>query len=115
MGLAVGTRFSATERITGRRDLRLILALVGLAVLAFTIRFGGLALRAGLDSHIELDDGTYFAGAIAFVNGRMPYRDFSILHPPGILYLLAPFAQVGTMTTEMTGLILARTAFAVLG
>jgi alpha-1,2-mannosyltransferase len=45
----------------------------------------------------------------------MPYRDFSILHPPVLLYLLAPFAQIGTLTTEMTGLVLARLAFMVFG
>lgn len=115
MGLAVATRLSTTERITGRRDVRLVAGLLGLAVLAFAIRFAGLAFGGGLDSRIELDDGTYFAGAILFVNGRMPYRDFSILHPPGLLYVLAPFAQIGTLTTEMTGLVLARLAFMILG
>ena len=115
MGLAVATRVTTTERVTGRRDVRLVAGLVGLAVLAFAIRFAGLAFGGGLDGRINLDDGTYFAGAIAFVNGRMPYRDFSILHPPGLLYVLAPFAQIGTLTTEMTGLVLARLAFMVLG
>ena len=115
MGLAVAARVSATERVTGRHDVRLIAGLLGLAVLAFAIRFVGLAFGGGLDSRIYLDEGTYFAGAIAFVNGRMPYRDFSILHPPGLLYVLAPFAQIGTMTTEMTGLVLARLAFMILG
>ena len=102
-------------RITGQRDVRLIAGLLGLAVLAFGIRFAGLALHGGLESRIGLDDGTYFAGAISFVNGRLPYRDFNILHPPGLLYVLAPFAQIGTMTTEMTGLVLARLAFMALG
>ena len=111
----MAARVSATERVTGRHDVRLIAGLLGLAVLAFAIRFVGLAFGGGLDSRIYLDDGTYFAGAIAFVNGRMPYRDFSILHPPGLLYVLAPFAQIGTMTTEMTGLVLARLAFMILG
>ena len=115
MGLAVAARDSATERVTGRHDVRLIAGLLGLAVLAFAIRFVGLAFGGGLDSRVYLDEGTYFAGAIAFVNGRMPYRDFSILHPPGLLYVLAPFAQIGTMTTEMTGLVLARLAFMILG
>ncbi len=99
----------------GRPDVRLIAGLLGLAVLAFAIRFVGLAFGAGLDSRIGLDDGTYFAGAISLVNGRMPYRDFNILHPPGLLYVLAPFAQIGTLTTETTGLVLARLAFMALG
>jgi hypothetical protein len=115
MGLAAGTDVTTAEPLTGRRDVRFLAALLGLAVLAFAIRFVGLAFVGGLDSRINLDDGTYFAGAIAFVNGRMPYRDFSILHPPGLLYVLAPFAQIGTMTTEITGLVIARLAFMVLG
>jgi hypothetical protein len=114
MGLADATRAGA-ERTTACRDGGLIAGLLGLAGLAVAIRFVGLAFGGGLDSRITLDDGTYFAGAIAFVNGRMPYRDFSILHPPGILYVLAPFAQNGTATTETTGLVLARLAFMLLG
>ncbi len=109
------TAWLSRIRITGQRDVWLIAGLLGLAVLAFAIRFAGLAFRGGLDSRIGLDDGTYFAGAISLVNGRLPYRDFNILHPPGLLYVLAPFAQIGTMTTEMTGLVLARLAFMALG
>src|SRR4051794_29511931 len=100
MGLAVATRASTTDRVTERPAVRFIAALLGLAVLAFVIRFVGLAFGGGLDSRINLDDGTYFAGALSFVNGRMPYRDYSTLHPPGLLYVLTPFAQIGTMTTE---------------
>jgi hypothetical protein len=109
------TAWPSRTPITGQRDVRLIAGLLGLAVLAFAIRFAGPALHGGLDSRIGLDDGTYFAGAISLVNGRMPYRDFNILHPPGGLYVLAPFAQIGTLTTEMTGLVLARLAFMALG
>ncbi|HEX3264129.1 MAG TPA: hypothetical protein VHR16_00555 [Candidatus Limnocylindrales bacterium] len=112
---AVGTRVLDDSRIAQRRDVRLVAALLGLAALAFAIRFGGLAFRGLLDARISLDEGTYFAGAIAFVNGRLPYRDFSILHPPGLLYVLAPFAQLATLTTEMSGLQVARVAFMLLG
>ena len=115
MGLDVATPVSTSEEVPGQRDRRFIAGLIGFALLAFAIRLGGLVIGGGLDSRINLDDGTYFAGAIAFVNGRMPYRDFSILHPPGLLYVLAPFAQIGTLTTEMTGLVLARLAFMLLG
>ena len=96
-------------------DIRLYGGLLGLAVVAFAVRFAGLAFGGGLDSRVGLDDGTYFAGALTFVNGRLPYRDFNTLHPPGLLYLLAPFAQIGSLTTESTGLVLARLAFMILG
>jgi len=106
---------SHTRSEVGRRDSHLIVGLLLIAVLAFAIRFIGLAVGGGLDGRVALDDGTYFAGALTFVNGRLPYRDFNILHPPGLLYLLAPFAQVGSLTTEATGLVLARLAFMLLG
>ena len=86
-----------------------------MAILAFAIRFIGLAFGGGLDGRVALDDGTYFAGALTFVNGRLPYLDFNTLHPPGLLYLLAPFAQIGSLTTEVHGLVLARLAFMILG
>jgi alpha-1,2-mannosyltransferase len=115
MGQTIAARATAIERLVERRDVRLIVGLLGLAALAFAIRFGSVAFKGGLDSRISLDEGTYFAGAIAFVNGRIPYRDFSLLHPPGLLYVLTPFAQLGTMTTEMSGLVVARLAFMLLG
>ncbi len=33
------------------------------------------------------DDGVYLGAAIRFVNGVLPYRDFALLHPPGIVLL----------------------------
>src|SRR3954454_10950090 len=47
--------------------------------------------------------------------GRMPYGDFVLLHPPGILVVLAPFAELGALTSDQIGLAGARVGFWVLG
>jgi hypothetical protein len=36
------------------------------------------------------DDGVYFSASALFTRGLLPYRDFVFVHPPGILYALAP-------------------------
>ncbi|MGP8065201.1 MAG: glycosyltransferase family 87 protein [Acidimicrobiales bacterium] len=41
------------------------------------------------------DDGVYMAAAIQLSHGIVPYRDFVLLHPPGIALLLTPFALIG--------------------
>jgi alpha-1,2-mannosyltransferase len=42
----------------------------------------------------EYDDGVYATEAMQFVHGMMPYRDFPMVHPPGILLLMAPIAAL---------------------
>ncbi len=59
---------------------------------------------------MEYDDGVYYASAKALVSGQIPYRDFTILHPPLVPLLLAPFAAVGSLAGDPTGLLLARCA-----
>jgi 4-amino-4-deoxy-L-arabinose transferase-like glycosyltransferase len=45
----------------------------------------------------------------------VPYADFVLLHPPGILLVLAPFAVLGRLTSDPTGYEVARLAFMALG
>ncbi len=106
---------SAWPHWTAAWDRRGVLALLALAALGIALRFAGLALGAGMDSRIGLDDATYFAGATSFVEGRLPYRDFNILHPPGILYSLAPFAYLARFIGETDAFVLARFAVMLLG
>ncbi|MGA2210262.1 MAG: glycosyltransferase 87 family protein [Acidimicrobiales bacterium] len=55
------------------------------------IRYG-FAIRAGFSAANDIDGATYFAGAVQLVYGRLPYRSFAFVQPPGILVLAAPFA-----------------------
>jgi hypothetical protein len=74
----------------------------------------GLALAACVDqlaqAHAvlgggEYDDGVYLGAALRLMNGAAPYRDFTFLHPPGIILLLSPLAALArwTGTRAFTG------------
>jgi hypothetical protein len=61
------------------------------------------------------DDGVYYTAAAGLVGGRLPYRDFLLLHPPGILLLLAPFAALAHLLGDPAGFAAARLAWMLLG
>ena len=44
------------------------------------------------------------------MGGRVPYRDFVLLHPPGLIYLLTPFAALGRVIGDADGWAVARLA-----
>ncbi|HLX78553.1 MAG TPA: hypothetical protein VKR27_06675 [Acidimicrobiales bacterium] len=54
------------------------------------------------------DDGVYYGMADRLVHGVIPYRDFAIVHPPGIALLLAPVAAIGRAVGSRDGLAIAR-------
>jgi hypothetical protein len=84
---------------------------VGLA-----LRLGAVAAsRGGLGGNYGYDPSVYYTAADAFVHGRMPYRDFVLLHPPGLMLVLAPFAVLGRLTTDSTGFVAGNVALAALG
>ncbi len=87
----------------------------GIVALAFLVRLVPVLATGGLHGDFTYDDGVYFGSAVALVHGRIPYRDFLLLHPPGILYVLAPFAVLGNVTGSATALAIARVAFMALG
>ena len=111
------TPSSALERAAVRLavDRALIWQLAGLAVLAFLIRLVPVLLAGGLKGMIDYDDGVYMGTALALVRGRIVYRDFFMLHPPGIVYVLAPFAALSWVFTDSTAFAAARAGFMVLG
>lgn len=80
-----------------------------LARLVPTLRGSGLA---GLDFY---DDGVHFAAATGLVHGRLPYRNFLLLHPPGITLILSPFAALAGWLGDAHAFALARLGFMALG
>src|SRR5215203_3727531 len=64
---------------------------------------------------MNYDDGVNFAAAIGLVHGQLPYRDFLLLHPPGIVLALSPFAGLAQLTSDATGFVVARIVFMVIG
>jgi 4-amino-4-deoxy-L-arabinose transferase-like glycosyltransferase len=61
------------------------------------------------------DPSVYYAAAVGLFTGRLPYRDFLLLHPPGILIALQPFAALGALVGDPMAMASARVAFMVLG
>lgn len=86
-------------------------ALAVMAVLAFVVRLVPLLIGGGLGFYGRYDDGVYYSAADALGFGRIPYREFVMLHPPGIMLVLLPFALLGRLTTDLAGLEVARLAF----
>lgn len=76
-----------------------------------------LLLRSpgGLTGLVGYDSGVYYAASDALLHGRMPYRDFLLLHPPGVMLALTPFAALGRLTTDETGFVTANLVFMAIG
>jgi len=67
-----------------------------IAGLAFALRFGiALFSNGGLGGLYGYDAGVYYGAADALIHGRVPYRDFILLHPPLLMLVLTPFAALG--------------------
>jgi len=87
----------------------------GISTLAFVVRIFPVLVAGGLLGLQGYDDGVYFGAASALVHGRIPYRDFLLLHPPGIVLSLTPFAALGAIVGDPTAFAAARVAFIGLG
>ncbi len=61
------------------------------------------------------DPSVYYAAAVGLGSGRIPYRDFLLLHPPGLLIFLQPFVALGSAIGDQAADLVARVAFMVLG
>ncbi|WP_456847140.1 glycosyltransferase family 39 protein [Cellulomonas sp. P5_C6] len=97
-----------------RRSTTWLVAAVA-AVLAVLVRWHLVGGAVGLRSYHGYDDGVYFASAVSFVHGQMPYRDFLLLHPPGIMLALTPFAALTHWTSDATAFAAARIGFLLVG
>ena len=84
-------------------------------VVALANRLVPVLRGGGLSGVLGYDDGVYYAGAVALVHGRLPYRDFLLLHPPGVLLALAPVAAVGRWAGEVVGWEVSRLVWMLMG
>ena len=96
-------------------SLRDLAILAGMVTLALAVRLIPVLRGGGLFGTMTYDDGVYFGSAVALLDGRIPYRDFLLLHPPGILIVLAPFAALGHLIGDPAAFASSRLAFMVLG
>ena len=90
---------------------------MGIAIFLFAllVRVISLFTAGGLDSVQGYDDGVYYGASAAFVHGLLPYKDFVLVHPPGILLILAPFIYFSHLTNDFIGLVSARFVFMLIG
>ncbi|WP_157719797.1 glycosyltransferase family 39 protein [Microlunatus sagamiharensis] len=107
-------RSAAGPRLVDARAGWSVLAL-GLGTVAFLARLVPVLRGGGLFGLGNYDDGVYFSAAVALSHGVVPYRDFLLLHPPGIVVLLWPFAVLGHVTGSAVAFAVARVAFMALG
>lgn len=80
-----------------------VIIIVATSLLAVGLRLYELSRPGYLFGMLGYDDGAYVGSAIRLFHGWIPYRDFVIVHPPGITLLLTPIAwatsSMGTNTT----------------
>jgi hypothetical protein len=86
-----------------------------IAVIALLARLVPVLRGGGLTGVQAYDDGVYYSASDALLSGRMPYRDYLLLHPPGITVVLAPFAALGRLYGDPIGLAAGRLAFMLVG
>lgn len=114
-GVATDFKRSRTSVPNERARPWWLMATLAVMLLAFVARLVPTLSGGGLTGLGNYDDGVYYTAATALVNGRVPYRDFLLLHPPGLLLVVAPFAWLGSHTSDATGFALARVGFMVIG
>lgn len=85
------------------------------AVLAFVARLVPVLRGGGLFGLGDYDDAVHYGAAAGLLHGRLPYRDFLFLQPPGIVLALAPFAAVGRLWGDPIGFAAARVGWMALG
>ncbi|MEO9137676.1 MAG: glycosyltransferase family 87 protein [Jatrophihabitans sp.] len=63
---------------------------------------------------VDYDSGVYFGSSLDLMHGRLPYRDFVLVHPPGITLLMTPLAWLSSLigTASAMGLAKVMTALA---
>jgi len=84
------------------------LALALIVLVGVVLRAIPLLRSGGLFSGIEYDDGVYLSSAALLVSGHLPYTEFTLLHPPGIAVLLAPFGALIEHGDARTAVVLGR-------
>ena len=109
------TRHGATSVRAAARLGRLIgsqpapwAVIAACASLAFFLRAYQLTRPGYLFGVTEYDDGVLFGNALRLVAGVIPYRDFSMVQPPGGMLLMVPAALLAKAAGTGWGLAAAR-------
>jgi len=106
-----GTRSSAASGawlFGSPRSWTLVAVITIATLLAIGLRLYDLSRPGFLLGINEYDEGTDFGSAIRLVHGALPYRDFIMVHPPGITLLMVPVALATKAIGTDYGLAVAR-------
>jgi hypothetical protein len=106
---AAGTSTAARGRLGELPPVALV------ATVAFLLRLVPVLRGGGLFGRVSYDGSVYYGAAAGLARGLLPYRDFLLLHPPGVVLVLLPFAELGRMLGDARGMAVARVAFMLLG
>ncbi len=94
-GLPDDRQGAAARRPPGFTPVAAVITVATL--LALALRAYQLARPGHLFGVGEYDEGPDFGSAILLVHGVLPYRDYVLVHPPGITLLMAPAALVSRL------------------
>ncbi|WP_375502071.1 glycosyltransferase family 39 protein [uncultured Jatrophihabitans sp.] len=105
------------DRRAGTSWWRLSPAVAQLAVflIAVAARVAVIVRHGALHGNFGYDAGVYFAAGDAFVHGRLPYRDFMLIHPPVEMLVLSPFAALTRVMSDESAFTTTILACTVLG
>ena len=84
-------------------------------LVAVAARVAVIVRHGALHGNFGYDAGVYFAAGDAFVHGRLPYRDFVLIHPPVEMLVLSPFAALTGLMSDESAFTVTVLAFTVLG
>jgi alpha-1,2-mannosyltransferase len=101
---AAGSPRRAATRLSRLRPSRLPFSLtpVGAVIVAATLLALGIrGFQLAKPGHLlgvgDYDDGADFGSALWLIKGVLPYKDFIIVQPPGIVLLMTPAAAVSKL------------------
>jgi hypothetical protein len=90
-------------------------ALISIGAAGWLLRALPLIQSGAFGYPIDYDEGVYFASSALLVRGALPYRDFVFVHPPALLYFLAPAAWLGAIRDPAFGFAAARWLATIVG
>ena len=90
-------------------------AITCIAVVAWCLRAWPLIAWGATGPKIDYDEGVYFSTAALFWKSVLPYKDFVLVHPPGLLIFLSPIASLTDVIGTRNALSIARWAMTLVG
>ena len=82
---------------------------------ALSVRLATIVHAGGLDTVFGYDQGVYYAASASLSFGHIPYSEFRMVHPPGIMLALLPFTELARWIGDVGAMGVARVAWAFLG